>query len=75
MCVSQKVHLEEVGDVVHLDADTSVIETPFNDLAQLPSEVTHTLRRKLNQAPQGMGDAVPRIFLRSLVMLIGWSAF
>ncbi|XP_018010759.1 DENN domain-containing protein 1C isoform X4 [Hyalella azteca] len=67
----KKVSLDEVGDVVYLNADTNVIRTPFNDLAELPNEVCSQLRRRLSQPGQGMGDSVPRAFLRALVMLIG----
>lgn len=65
------VRLDEVGEVVYLNADTDDIKTPFHDLSEMPNEVVSTLRRRLNLPAQGMGDYVPRAFLRALVMLIG----
>lgn len=35
----QKVQKSEIGDVVILDADTNRVETPFDDLNNLPQEV------------------------------------
>ncbi|KAF2360855.1 uDENN domain [Trinorchestia longiramus] len=67
----QKVPLDEIRDVVYLNADTNEITTPFSDLAELPNEVHSELRRRLSEPNQGMGDSVPRAFLKALVMLIG----
>ena len=63
--------MDEVGEVVYLNADTNTVTTPFNDLSELPHEVHTFLKRKLHQSNQGLGDSVPRAFLKALVMLIG----
>lgn len=36
---SQVVNKHEIGDVVILNADTNTVETPFDDLNSLPTEV------------------------------------
>lgn len=43
----QKVHKSEIGDVVILDADTNKVETPFDDLNNLPQEVVRNFIRLL----------------------------
>lgn len=59
-----------MGEVVVLDADSDILETPFNDLANIPVEVVNSLKRELrNQV--SVGDGVSRAFLRALVQLIG----
>ncbi|KAG8195612.1 hypothetical protein JTE90_017909 [Oedothorax gibbosus] len=71
-----KMKLTEMGDIVYLDADENKIETPFEDLDALPSEVLQSLRHDLKHPQDMLGDAVSRAFLRALVKLIGgyWNA-
>lgn len=37
--IFQKVSRTEIGDVVILDADSNTVETPFDDLNNLPQDV------------------------------------
>lgn len=67
----QKVNRTEIGDVVILNADTNEVETPFDDLNNLPSEVVSSLKKQLKPKAALLGDGVSRAFLRALVQLIG----
>ncbi|CAH1998637.1 unnamed protein product [Acanthoscelides obtectus] len=67
--VFKQVHRIEIGDVVILDADTNTIDTPFDDLNNLPQEVITSLKKQLRN--KSLGDGVSRAFLRALVQLIG----
>lgn len=49
----------EIGDVVILDADTNKVETPFDDLNNLPQEVVCNFIRLLPVS----GPAVPITFI------------
>lgn len=69
--VLQQVQRSEVGDVVILDADNDRIETPFDDLNSLPTEVVASLKKQLKNRAALLGDGVSRAFLRALVQLIG----
>ncbi|XP_063235745.1 DENN domain-containing protein 1B isoform X1 [Bacillus rossius redtenbacheri] len=69
--VLKRARTSELGDVVVLDADTNVVETPFMDLESLPQDVVTSLRRQLRNRASLLGDGVSRAFLRALVQLIG----
>ena len=63
--------MNEIGDVVILNADTNTVITPFDDVASLPAEVTNLLKRSLRKQNSLLGDAISRAFLKSQVILIG----
>eukprot|EP00090_Calanus_glacialis_P005714 TRINITY_DN14425_c0_g1_i1.p1 TRINITY_DN14425_c0_g1~~TRINITY_DN14425_c0_g1_i1.p1 ORF type:complete len:818 (-),score=285.09 TRINITY_DN14425_c0_g1_i1:169-2622(-) len=67
----KRIKRAEVGDVVILDADNNKVETPFNDLDSLPTEVLSNLRKALKPGTGLLGDSVARAFLQALVHLIG----
>jgi hypothetical protein len=69
----KRVKKHELGDVVILDADVNRIDSPFDDLNMLPTEIISFLKKslRLSQNSTLLGDGVPRTFLRALVMLIG----
>lgn len=69
--VLKKVNRTEIGEVVILDADTNKIETPFDDLNNLPSDVVGSLKKQLKNRNLLLGDGVSRAFLQALVKLIG----
>ncbi|XP_030765881.1 DENN domain-containing protein 1A isoform X2 [Sitophilus oryzae] len=69
--VFKKVIRSELGDVVVLDADANTVETPFDDLNNLPQDVITSLRKQLRNKSAVLGDGVSRAFLRALVQLIG----
>lgn len=66
----RKLRLSELGDVVLLLADDNVVQTPHDDVKNLPAGVANKIRSELkNQV--ALGESVSRAFLRALVMLIG----
>ncbi|XP_025411611.1 DENN domain-containing protein 1B-like isoform X2 [Sipha flava] len=67
----QNLQRNDLGEVVILDADKNTIETPFNDLENLPTDVVSILKRLLRNKGTVLGDGVSRAFLRALVLLIG----
>lgn len=69
--VFKTVNRAEIGDVVILDADNNTVDTPFDDLNNLPQDVITSLRKQLRNKSAELGDWVPRAFLRALVQLIG----
>ena len=69
--MESKVDQRDLGEVVILDADNSVIKSPFTDLESLPFEVTNNLKRNLRDHRNLLGDSVARAFLQALVQLIG----
>jgi len=67
----QRVKQHELGEAVILDADANVIRSPFNDLENLPFEVSGNLKRSLKNHKDLLGESVARAFLQALVHLIG----
>ncbi|XP_076244200.1 DENN domain-containing protein 1A isoform X3 [Calliopsis andreniformis] len=65
----QRVHKNDLGEVVILDADNNTIESPFQDLESLPQDVVANLKKALRNRPALLGDGVSRAFLRALVQL------
>ncbi|KAI4497481.1 hypothetical protein M0802_007492 [Mischocyttarus mexicanus] len=65
----QRVHKNDLGEVVILDADNNTIESPFQDLESLPQDVVTNLKKALRNRPALLGDGVSRAFLRALVQL------
>ena len=57
--IMKRVRLDELGEVVILDADTGIITTPFDDVNNLPNEVKETLLKGL-KSKNLLGDAVAR---------------
>ncbi|XP_052219677.1 DENN domain-containing protein 1A-like isoform X3 [Dreissena polymorpha] len=72
----EKVNKMELGDAVIVDADNNKVTTQYDDLVDLPEEVSHYLKKylkgeKLSASMQGAGDAISKTFMMSLVKLIG----
>ena len=67
----QKINRQDIGDIVILDADANTVESPFDDLNNLPSEVVSSLKKQLKNRPALLGEGVSRAFLKALVQLIG----
>lgn len=66
-----KVRMQDVGDVVILDADNNTVKSPFDDMGALPQDVVKQVRGDLKNCSNMLGDGVSRAFLRCLVRLIG----
>ena len=69
--IMKRTRRSELGDVVILDADNNRVETPFDDLESLPSEVVSNLKKSLKSPANLLGESVARAFLQALVHLIG----
>uniref|UniRef100_A0A8D0HNN4 UDENN domain-containing protein n=1 Tax=Sphenodon punctatus TaxID=8508 RepID=A0A8D0HNN4_SPHPU len=67
----ERVKNKSLEDVVILNVDTNTLETPFNDLINLPSEVVSALKNKLKKQSTATGDGVARAFLRAQAALFG----
>ncbi|XP_032074238.1 DENN domain-containing protein 1B isoform X1 [Thamnophis elegans] len=67
----ERVKSKSLEDVVMLNVDTNTLETPFNDLSNLPSEVVSALKSQLKKQSTATGDGVARAFLRAQVALFG----
>ncbi|CAG2101668.1 unnamed protein product [Medioppia subpectinata] len=68
-----RVRRAELGDIVILDCDHNRVDSPFDDVQMLPTDIVHTLRKSLRNpmSVSMLGDLVARSFLRALVSLIG----
>ncbi|XP_037895769.1 uncharacterized protein LOC119641262 isoform X2 [Glossina fuscipes] len=62
---------EELGEVVILNCDTKIFDSPFHDVQDMPAEIVSQLKKHLSHSNQHMGDRVSKIFLGVLVQLIG----
>uniref|UniRef100_A0A5F8GAX6 DENN domain containing 1B n=1 Tax=Monodelphis domestica TaxID=13616 RepID=A0A5F8GAX6_MONDO len=67
----ERVKSKSLEDVIMLNVDTNTLETPFNDLSNLPSEVVSALKNKLKKQSTATGDGVARAFLRAQAALFG----
>ncbi|KGL93174.1 DENN domain-containing protein 1B, partial [Charadrius vociferus] len=67
----ERVKNRSLEDVVLLNVDTNTLETPFNDLNNLPGEVVSALKNKLKKQSTATGDGVAKAFLRAQATLFG----
>ncbi|XP_072286431.1 DENN domain-containing protein 1A isoform X4 [Pyxicephalus adspersus] len=67
----EKVKGMNLEDVVILNVDTNTLETPFDDLQNLPSEVVSALKSRLRKVSTTTGDGVARAFLKAQASLFG----
>lgn len=67
----ERVKNKSLEDVVMLNVDTNTLESPFNDLNNLPSDVVSALKSKLKKQSTATGDGVARAFLRAQAALFG----
>uniref|UniRef100_A0A8C3AY21 DENN domain containing 1A n=1 Tax=Cyclopterus lumpus TaxID=8103 RepID=A0A8C3AY21_CYCLU len=67
----EKVRGMALDDVVVLNVDTNTLETPYDDLQSLPSDVVSSLKSRLRKVSTTTGDGVARAFLRSQAALFG----
>ncbi|XP_069315425.1 DENN domain-containing protein 1B isoform X1 [Eulemur rufifrons] len=67
----ERVKNKSLDDVVMLNVDTNTLESPFNDLYNLPSDVVSALKNKLKKQSTATGDGVARAFLRAQAALFG----
>uniref|UniRef100_H3C7H2 DENN/MADD domain containing 1A n=1 Tax=Tetraodon nigroviridis TaxID=99883 RepID=H3C7H2_TETNG len=67
----EKVQRLSLDDVVVLNVDTNTLETPYNDLQNLPGDVVLALKSRLKKVSTTPGDGVARVFLKSQAALFG----
>ncbi|XP_071981944.1 DENN domain-containing protein 1A isoform X2 [Engystomops pustulosus] len=67
----EKVKGMSLEDVVLLNVDTNTLESPFDDLQNLPSEVVSALKNRLRKVSTTTGDGVARAFLKAQASLFG----
>ncbi|XP_041646995.1 DENN domain-containing protein 1B isoform X2 [Cheilinus undulatus] len=67
----ERVRSRSLEDVVILNVDTNTLESPFDDLHNLPSDVVSSLKSKLKKQSTATGSGVSRAFLRAQAALFG----
>ncbi|XP_041861483.1 DENN domain-containing protein 1B isoform X2 [Melanotaenia boesemani] len=67
----ERVRSRSLEDVVILNVDTNTLESPFDDLHNLPSDVMSSLKSKLKKQSTATGSGVARAFLRAQAALFG----
>ncbi|XP_075885547.1 DENN domain-containing protein 1A isoform X5 [Nelusetta ayraudi] len=67
----ERVRRLALDDVVVLNVDTNTLETPYDDLQSLPSDVISSLKSRLKKVSTTTGDGVARAFLKSQAALFG----
>ncbi|KAM9450267.1 DENN domain-containing protein 1A isoform 2-T2 [Clarias gariepinus] len=66
-----EVQAMALDDIVILNVDTNTIETPFDDLQNLPNDVVSALKNRLKKSSTTIGDGAARAFLKSQAALFG----
>ncbi|TSW35262.1 DENN domain-containing protein 1B [Bagarius yarrelli] len=69
--LSTSVKNRSLEDVTILNVDTNTLETPADDLRNLPTDVVSGLKSKLKKQSTATGSGVARAFLRSQAALFG----
>ncbi|KAG7487586.1 hypothetical protein MATL_G00025230 [Megalops atlanticus] len=67
----ERVRSRSLEDVVILNVDTNTLESPSDDLQNLPGDVVSTLKSKLKKQSTATGSGVARAFLRAQAALFG----
>ncbi|XP_040041539.2 DENN domain-containing protein 1B isoform X1 [Gasterosteus aculeatus] len=69
--LSEKVRSRGLEEVVILNVDTNTLETPFEDLKRIPSDVMSGLKACLKRQAVSPGCGVSRAFLKAQALLFG----
>uniref|UniRef100_A0A672J5R8 DENN/MADD domain containing 1A n=1 Tax=Salarias fasciatus TaxID=181472 RepID=A0A672J5R8_SALFA len=67
----EKVRGMALDDVVILNVDTNMLETPHDDLQSLPNDVVSALKSRLKKVSTTTGVGVAQAFLKSQAALFG----
>ncbi|XP_042568389.1 LOW QUALITY PROTEIN: DENN domain-containing protein 1B-like [Cyprinus carpio] len=67
----ERVKSRSLEDVVILNVDTNTLESPADDLHNLPSDVVSSLKSKLKKQSTATGSGVARAFLHAQAALFG----
>ncbi|XP_063056893.1 DENN domain-containing protein 1B [Engraulis encrasicolus] len=71
LSLMERVRSRSLEDVVILNVDTNTLESPSDDLKNLPSDVVYSLKSKLKKQSTATGSGVARAFLRTQATLFG----
>ncbi|XP_067397819.1 DENN domain-containing protein 1A isoform X1 [Emydura macquarii macquarii] len=71
LSLMEKVRNMALEDVVILNVDTNMLETPFDDLQSLPNDVVSALKNRLKKVSTTTGDGVARAFLKAQASFFG----
>lgn len=69
--LSERVRSRGLEEVVILNVDTNTLETPFDDLKRIPSDVMSGLKICLKRQAVSPGSGVSRAFLKAQALLFG----
>ncbi|XP_038127740.1 DENN domain-containing protein 1B isoform X2 [Cyprinodon tularosa] len=69
--LSERVRSRGLEEVVILNVDTNTLETPFDDLKRIPSDVMSGLKVCLKRQAVSPGCGVSRAFLKAQALLFG----
>ncbi|KAM9314712.1 DENN domain-containing protein 1B isoform 2-T2 [Pholidichthys leucotaenia] len=69
--LSERVRSRGLEEVVILNVDTNTLETPFDDLKRIPSDVMSGLKMCLKRQAVSPGSGVSRAFLKAQALLFG----
>ncbi|XP_055365216.1 DENN domain-containing protein 1B isoform X2 [Betta splendens] len=69
--LSERVRSRGLEEVVILNVDTNTLETPFDDLKRIPSDVMSELKVCLKRQAVSPGSGVSRAFLKAQALLFG----
>ncbi|XP_044201969.1 DENN domain-containing protein 1B isoform X1 [Thunnus albacares] len=69
--LSEKVRSRGLEEVVILNVDTNMLETPFDDFKRIPSDVMSGLKMCLKRQAVSPGCGVSRAFLKAQALLFG----
>ncbi|XP_029918842.1 DENN domain-containing protein 1B isoform X2 [Myripristis murdjan] len=69
--LSEKVRSRGLEEVVILNVDTNTLETTFDDLKRIPSDVMSGLKVRLKRQAVSPGCGVAKAFLRAQALLFG----
>ncbi|XP_040002074.1 DENN domain-containing protein 1B isoform X2 [Xiphias gladius] len=69
--LSERVRSRGLEDVVILNVDTNMLETPFDDLKRIPSDVMSGLKVCLKRQAVSPGSGVSQAFLKAQALLFG----
>ncbi|XP_011613336.2 DENN domain-containing protein 1B isoform X2 [Takifugu rubripes] len=67
----ERVRSRSLEDVIILNMDSNTLESPFDDLRNLPADVVSSLKSKLKKQSTATGNGVARAFLRAQAALFG----
>lgn len=66
--VYSQLNRRELGDVVLVDIDQRIMQSPYEDLHLFPQDLIRQMSKDIQQASD---ERIARIFLRTMAMIIG----